>query len=220
MTENPELMLQRCVDGELSAAQRAQFLNEIERRGDWRKLALGFVENQVLAESFRDGPAPVPAARRRSWRRAPGPLTSVAAALCIGILSGFLAHAWNRSLRGPGAGPMVAQSSAPTDQSDREPRTAMAPAPPLHATPMMNVNLFGLREGQSQPMNIPVYTSEQWRSMPELEQSFVLTDEMRRELEAQGFIVEKERRWYRAPLKDGREILVPTEKVKLRYAVQ
>jgi hypothetical protein len=71
-----------------------------------------------------------------------------------------------------------------------------------------------------EPVTVPVYSPEQWGSLPEARTPIVIPDEVQRQLREQGYELDHQRQWFRAPLNDGREILVPTETVRVRSNVQ
>ena len=48
----------------------------------------------------------------------------------------------------------------------------------------------------------------------------MVPEEIQKLLDEQGLTLERQRSWYRARLKDGREVLVPTETVRVRPSVQ
>ena len=94
--------IQLLADGQLSHDQRSRFLDSIsDDPGQWRELALAFVENQVLNEALHENAqvnrihrsqkadivnmqqADASPARRMSW-------LAVAASLAVGLLTGFL----------------------------------------------------------------------------------------------------------------------------------
>ena len=81
--------------------------------------------------------------------------------------------------------------------------------------PMLNVNLASMIEGVEDPVALPVYSPEQWQSDPQLRSMSSIPDELIRQLESQGYQVDRRRQWHRAPLGDGRQILVPSETVRV-----
>lgn len=225
-----EILIQKCVDGELTAQERSELLSKLEARGalnDWRTLALSFVENQVLGQAFRAVDSVPPRVRaavietpRRTRARWLGQLTSVAAALCLGMLSGVGAHFWlNRGdAPAPSQAPLLVrgEQAAPPNAVSAGGLTQQPSSP----VPVMNVRLTGLGNSSTEPMSVPVYSPEQWQTLPQAYRSTGLPDDVRRFLESQGMAVDREQQWYRAPLQDGREILVPMETVRVRQAVQ
>lgn len=119
-----EMLMQRCVDGELTTEQRRQLLEQLQQDpAAWKELACLFMEDQLFAkavseESYQVGlaaqsnvqpslPATVPAAKSDvRWRRwFAHPVTSVALCLCVAFLSGML-------LRDNGGSPMAASNAS------------------------------------------------------------------------------------------------------------
>jgi hypothetical protein len=229
-----ELLIQRCVDGELSDVERAELLQKLDATGSteaWRTLALSFVEGQILAGSFPDpvgnfspeGERSSNPARRVAWyRRQIHPLVSVAAALCVGFITGIIGHV---EQEGPtsnisNASARVAASPAGARTIAVSPVAARNPSRAGQPVPVMNVNLTGMGKQAHEPVTVPVYSPEQWGSLPEARTPIVIPDEVQRQLREQGYELDHQRQWFRAPLNDGREILVPTETVRVRSNVQ
>ncbi|SFJ62948.1 anti-sigma factor [Planctomicrobium piriforme] len=244
-----ELLLQKCVDGELTEAERTALLKELHSSGSldrWRTLALSFVENQVLAKAFEPAPQeialPTPARAQPlpMWRRQIRPWVSVAASLMVGTMMGIGAHFVLKTDSNPNAPGGLAATSSPTSspipRPNNEPirsnlvRNSNAPSASLvnprvgsggsSVTPVMNVNLGGSAGSGNQPMSVPVYSPEQWQSIPQSGTLTAIPEDVQRMLEAEGYTLDRERQWYRAPLEDGREILVPAETVRVRRTVQ
>lgn len=54
--ESPELLIQRCVDGELTPAEQVELIRRLEHSRDlaaWRELAIGFLEYRILCQQFQ-----------------------------------------------------------------------------------------------------------------------------------------------------------------------
>lgn len=253
-----QLLRQRCIDGELPPAERCSYLSSLRDVDQWRDLALGFVEQQLFCSALKDAlgcsaesaadhkarsAVSVPAERPQSGESRPRTIgattlarssntrqfaASVAAALCVGILSGLGVH-W--SLRGGGGGSSSGQPLAGIETAESSglggvtpffgpaPASTAGQASPV--TPSV-VNLVGLGHPDQGPVSVPVYRSDSWQGARGWTPApgAAMNEELQRQLEAQGILVDRQQQWYRATMPDGREVLVPTETVKLRYAVQ
>ncbi|WP_437224570.1 hypothetical protein SH661x_003687 [Planctomicrobium sp. SH661] len=237
-----ELMLQRCVDGELSDHERTELLKRLHEQGsaeNWKTLALTFVEHQVFSRVFADDAASgemlsfqlarpvtpgqeiVPATNVPWLHRRVRPWFSVAASLLVGMMVGVAGHFWMSADEVDGN---IAETDVPSQMqtlpemlSIGSPGTGVRTA---SRTPIMNVRLTGLGSREAEPVSVPVYSPEQWQAIQHLHQPAPLPEDIRQMLEAQGMTVDHERQWYRAPLSDGREILVPTETMRVRHSIQ
>jgi hypothetical protein len=231
-----DLTIQRCVDGELSDAQRAELLQRLHsanRVEHWRTLALSFIENQVLGLSFREAELPH-ALPQSAHNEAPEPWyrrrmsipTSLAAALTVGVLSGLLGH---YSLQRSGAvpdnppgGQMIAQAVPAPAMSSPAELAAMrnVGSPRSNApTPMMNVHLTGLGNSR-EPVSVPVYSPEQYPALPLSQSGSLVPEAVRRQLESEGLKLNGQQQWYHVRLPDGRDVYFPTETVQVHPAVQ
>lgn len=104
-----ELLMQRCVDGELTNEQRRQLLEQLEQQpAAWQELACLYMEDQLFAKAVGQDvtqkhlisktgaplavqsvtPAATSNVRWRHWFA--HPVTSVALCLCVAFLSGML----------------------------------------------------------------------------------------------------------------------------------
>lgn len=242
-----ELTLQRCVDGELSDHEQAEFLSQLHRQDSlesWKTLALSLVEHQVFAKIFaedRDNEkllsfqlarpsASTPALQQTvsptHWMHRPvRPWFSIAASLLVGMIVGVGGHflmktSSDADLRVattiPDEMPQVAASMLP------ETMTTLPASTVQTHRPVMNVHLTGMGTPSAQPVSVPVYSPEQWESLQQGRnfQTSELPKELHQMLESQGMQVDHQHHWYRARLNDGREILVPTETMRVHHAIQ
>lgn len=124
-----ELLMQRCVDGELTSDQRRKLLEQLEQQPEtWKELACLYMEEQLFAKAVNDdlqqvrsvtqGSSPIkmaavasPAVSDGRWKRwFAHPVTSVALCLCVAFLSGML-------LRDNSGSAMTASSSIQSSDS-------------------------------------------------------------------------------------------------------
>lgn len=243
-----EITLQRCVDGELSDQERAELLKQLHHQGSlesWKTLALSFVEHQVFSKVFAEETGheelksfqlarPIPMERLPEQTPVQPPLLhrrvrpwfSVAASLLVGMIVGVGGHfmmksssdqdlmlAKNDMVSVPGITSQESSSPLPEHPGNE----ALRPG-----RPVMNVHLTGLGSSGARPVSVPVYSPEQWQTLQQsgASQTAELPREVRQMLESQGMQVDHQRHWYRARLNDGREILVPTETMRVHHAIQ
>lgn len=223
------IQIQRCVDGELDAARQSALLRTLEEtagRDGWRRLALAFIENQVL-ESALASPeerqhTPAPVARRIPIMEKGFRWPLVAAVWLCGIaLGGFGTVA----LRPSGDAAVVTVSPGPSDKSPA-PVYVLDSSLPTHdgaaqrsSDPVMNLMLVGLGGEDGEPISVPVYLPEQLADQPQ-QKDFSSIGAWQTYLESQGYAVDRHREYLRVPLDDGRQIIVPSESVRVKYAVQ
>lgn len=223
-----ELDIQRLVDGELSPAARTQLLDRLESENgaeSWRTVALGFLEHQQLRVSLPDDTRaePAPAVQRQpSWTlRMARQTAMLAASALLGVSVVLVSHNW---LRGPaGANVAGVASVDPTGnpnsgggEASAPPRTETRVARPV---PVMNVNLGGAPSGDGPSVSVPVYTPEDWPAAHGAHSESGLSPELQRQLESQGYRIERHPEWYSAPLDDGGQVLIPAERLRIHPEV-
>ena len=94
MMNDSSKTIQLLIDGELDDNGRSELISWLDRENPqaWRDVSLGFIENQILSGAFRSL-APATAAVKPSPAPAYGKWTAgMAAALLIGIGTGWLLH--------------------------------------------------------------------------------------------------------------------------------
>lgn len=235
-TSLDELTLQKCVDGELSNAERAKLLttlNESRSVDHWRTLALTFIENQVLAKAFEMPgessvqPANSTPASKSVWHRQVRPSFAVAASLLMGMTVGIGGHFWLRS--DDSAGQQLASttpdsvnsagaaeiSAASTSKLPTKSVQAPSIGGPGSTVPVMNVNL-GRGSSSGGRISVPVYSPEQLQTLPHVGQLTNIPEDVQQMLEKEGYILDRDYHWCRTRLEDGREVLVPAEFVRVR----
>ncbi len=96
MTERNEILIQRCVDNELTAEQRRELLDQLDSTPDgWKYLACSFLENQLFADaaieesrSVKQQTQSIVSAPSQHWFNRP--LTSLVLSVCVAFLVGLL----------------------------------------------------------------------------------------------------------------------------------
>jgi len=200
--------LDRLVDGEMSLAEQRAMLSRLEHESDgWRRLALAFLEGQVLAQVcpglLTDGPAwsaskPATVAlprARRAWRETLIAVSAVAAAFLLGVWS---QHGGESKQPTQSA----AKNKSPAVQEMFKPRVDR-----------MSV-IFPEGSGQwSAPVMLPVVDGSDARVQPWLKEESVLPVAVRNALREAGRHVSEQRQWMEVDLEDGRRGYVPVSEL-------
>lgn len=238
--ENEEQWLDRCVDGELSAAEQSALLRRLDETPEgWRKLALAFLEHQAWARGCMTAPLPpaiadapaalltepamlpaVPSVWNRWW-----PTIAVA-----GFLLGITLRPWL---------PLGAQSTSRPDRS-RATLGSLFPGPPRESEPGPTHQLAASDTTAETTERLPRTVVKNLRvgvptkdglyevSYPVLDATADPKEEPRELLPAPvierlrtlGYAVEQQRHLYTTPLQDGRSLLVPVDTVHVRVDTQ
>lgn len=226
----PAEQLDRLVDGELSDIQRREVLLALESEADgWRRLALAFVESQVLHQDLLHGgeessvkpqlflpQAPTFAFAGVPWR------AHAALAVCALLLFGL--GRWSTQ-----SSPETARIARPVDAT---PRTYDASIPgqvltgaeqelvadannPLTSTEQttMRLELDDHQGGPVQVIDVPVV--EQASVSPEdlLNAPSAISEEIQRVLQKSGRRIHEQRQLYEVRFRDGRRGIVPISDV-------
>jgi hypothetical protein len=187
-------LIDRLVDGELSADERRTVLARLDAEPDgWRRCALAFLEGQswrealgLLAAGSRE---PMTGTGRGGirWRNLPRvrTLAAVAAGLLAAFALGWVARG------GPSSGtppaPLASAGTPALPQVPDVPRPSTADAP-THPAPGV---------GTPAPASLPEPLVRAWAR--------------------RGFQVERSQRLVSMELKDGRRLPIPVDEVRLRY---
>ena len=103
LTNRDEILIQRCVDGELDHGERRELLSRMDQLPEgWKTLACTFMEEQLFADAANESlqtsapspaasrqPSATTAARKQSWFASP--ITTLVLSLCVAFLGGLLA---------------------------------------------------------------------------------------------------------------------------------
>jgi hypothetical protein len=217
-----ELELQRCVDGELPALERRNFLERVETTpAGWKTLALAFLENQdfdAAGVEFRQSAPASPATlasntptiprRTPVWAvRSLGLAASVAVAFWIGRQGGQPASHDSADENGS----IASQTYAPEQSLANGQRGVMKPAATLE---------FPISGEGNEALTIPVYDRQTLANEgPEIP---LWPDFSRKNSLSQppGYRLTSERNLISIPLETGETVYVPVEVSGVRYAVQ
>lgn len=243
--EELELFIQRCVDGELSEEQHhdlIRHLDNLQTHSGWRLLAIAFMEEQIFACVFRDQPQPTSRLAdteklehhqpqlqtskpdKRDSLRYSGLMVTTALGLLLGL-------SFNGIQFAPREGQVaVEEMSAIPTSSDTETqpvRNSQAFSETLlpsqtSRTPQNRAQTPIRVVNESYPYpNDLILPGMESLEVPATEMFYdepMLPPEVRRHLESLGYAIERRARAYRVPLENGREVIVPSETIRVRYA--
>ncbi len=122
MNEADDILIQRCIDNELSASERRELLSKLDAMpGGWKSLACGFVEDQLFAVAATGDSAPVgtsagaikPMPQKGHWFN--HTLTSLVLSVCVAFLAGILIRG---GLNSNDSSLPVVQSDSPVSPSN------------------------------------------------------------------------------------------------------
>ncbi|MEO1979865.1 MAG: hypothetical protein ABGZ24_05065 [Fuerstiella sp.] len=221
MTDHDELLLQRCVDGEISANQRAELIQRLDANPDgWKVLACSFMEDQLVASGIahsvthEHAVSPVPQLLQKKekphWFH--HPLMSVTLSVCVAFLGGVLISREMSSGVDPQHANAVASPSNQTSESGEGGVSASLVA----AQPDYHMRLEA--DGETS-RDLPVYddttrfVSEFERYLQQVRQS--LRDDAQ-VLDSPGSRIQ----WIQLRLDDGRTIMIPFEETPIAPRLQ
>ena len=238
---DPEV-LDRLVDGELPETERRRLLGRLDRvPGGWRACAVAFLEAQCWREGMRSlaatshtatehAPPEPPAARTPSrpvvlqWlRRYGGTLLAMAASFLLAmVVVDHLRESWRADrVPGPREG-AVAKLTPPahTPPAEIEPLDAaipgLEPADRDAGSPgwrLVTLGVPGEAGGRGRSIDLPAFEADQ------LDESLLnagpqgIPKEMRDALQRLGYEVRQQRQLLPMPLRDGRRLVVPVDRV-------
>lgn len=194
-----ELNLQRCVDGELNEVLQSKLIKELDdapHQDGWRELALQFMEQQVLRDVFGN--------RQR--------------------MPEFQSSSKNLDSEIRGASPSMPSRSFSTIIST-------AAAAVLGLLLGANFNREAIQQNQAQvvsrqvidqnveespPREAPTFDIYEIPSDEMFYQEIVMPADLRQQIENAGYVIERKSHRLRVPTENGREIIVPSETIRIR----
>lgn len=209
--------LDRLAGGDLPESERAVLLAWLdEDAARWRACGLAFLEAQMWQEAAAVGPSatapvaivqqPVAETTRSTSRSAGRRVSSLAltAAVALAFLLGVCLARWLPTAAGPT--PQIAEQPS-TEPPIQPPVTT---AKPVIATVPVKTNL-----DTQGPLLLQLPVSSE--PGQDLAVSSTISAYERQQWERRGFEVLEELRYLPATLPDGRQIMVPVNKVQLKY---
>ncbi len=199
-----ETLVDRMVAGSLAPADLRKAVALLDQTPDgWKRLALGFLEEQAIGDALR-ADATAPRAPRRRLR----PL-ALASAAAVAFALGWI----GRELRPTGTRPpaLVAAQPQLPPQIETVAR-AQTPAPVVFDPPAANPD---------SPALVPtVITATQLEAVERYlaTQPSGIPERARYLLERDGYKIAEEREFVSQVLPDGRVIVAPVDRVQIQYA--
>jgi hypothetical protein len=227
-------LIDRMVDGELDRRAQTELLARLdERPGDWRRLALAFVEAQTLGTELRGmlkdaksapvhvAPAAVPnetvhTVATHSVGAAPwSQLLSLAATLFVAVGIGFGAgRVWNRPQSDPSTGTTLPVGTLPVNTSETGDDIS-----PTYSTldQLAPQGTMTVQTADGSPVELPVYAASYGAERMLSGEESSVPPEVIRALRSRGHEVSQQRRYWPVELSDGRQIIVPVDQVDVQY---
>lgn len=221
-----DALIDRLVDGELEESERRTLLEQLDAQPEgWRRCALAFLEAQAWTRAFHS--TAEPAVISRSSVPTPGPGTSAddsrpwggphptrdrlrsVGPLAAGVILAF-AVGWFTGTASQRS------TSTPTDLVVEGRSQSASPRTPP-ASSSRSDDPEARVQNDLEPRRIPVaqsvLTGSPWTAVS----APVLPDQVRRQLERQGYRVEQRSGLVPLELSDGQRFGVPVDEVELRY---
>jgi hypothetical protein len=236
---NTDIDFDRLVDGELSEEERRRLLTSLDKEpGGWRRCALAFLEAQCWNDSFAgwadkikadatkqpESPAAQPTAayakKRSPWAGHLGTVLSVAASFFVALWIGSAFHDWNAQPRQGfvqktpiGVDAVVNNANNVNNVNNVR---AVTPAQPAEAKPWQLVTVSPSNEQNNRAINVPArerqQLDEQWRNTPT-----AIPGDVMEALARTGRQVQQRRELVPVNLQDGRQMVMPVDKVDVHY---
>ncbi|MFO0919609.1 MAG: hypothetical protein U0872_15025 [Planctomycetaceae bacterium] len=233
MMTDDEKQWARLIDGELSCSEQRAFLAALDDSSNgWKRLALGLLEADAFRRELREAlpngpfspagekvvarpdeggmrgrtlaagfpPHPNPLPREGGKGTGKSAIGQLALACAIGLMCLGLGMAIEHT-RQPVA--VVTEPAAPVAT------TFPTDAAPIHQTLKL---VFADGPAGAQSVEVPVIEAPEFEAAKLLRQS-ALPDELRRKLEAQGYVIHEERTYVPVSLANGRQGIAPVSDV-------
>ena len=237
MNTELEILVQRCVDYEMSAGDRTALMERLERApAGWRMLALAFVESQGVAaacapRSLAVGEvngaaisAPSACAPRQGLNRVR--LWPIVAALLLGAGLGWIISNTGFSAREgvmltgredqQQAPSTIAENTADAESADVVADTNIVRVQNAALEPVMSVEIPTGYEG-ADPIRLPVYAAEEL-SLNDWRPDAPMPSEVVQALRAAGYRVDESQSVYSIPDGRGGVIALPVNSVRVSFA--
>lgn len=216
-----QAQIDRLVGGDLPEAERRNLLAWLDEDASrWRACAVAFLETQMWESAATSGPAePQPVAELQPHHLAPSPssrrpegsrisILALTAAVAVAFLGGLVLARW-----------LPSAASRPelqfVEQPAQAPPGAPQPAPPKDQTLIATVPVRTNLDARL-PFMLQVPVSTNGGETVAAENSS-LSEYERMQWEKRGFEVIEEQRYLPARLPDGRPVVVPVNKVQLKF---
>jgi hypothetical protein len=218
---NEDILLDRLVDGELTADERRELLQSFDQRPEgWRRCALAFLEAQSWREELGQVARGSAAATRETKSLVPSVGVSrksmwTTGAMWLAMAAGLLvAFGLGTMRREPGQ--MVANNSGVSaDQVASTPATSNAPAQ-SKSKQGDAVTLFVRDEGgRMNPVRVPLVDASTLDKELGVQFKTGVPDDVRSQLKSDGYAVQTKRQYAPLWLENGRPMILPVEDTKI-----
>jgi hypothetical protein len=221
------LELQRLVDGQVSHAQRAQWLQDLAPQDpQWRTLSLLLLEDQALAKEISGSPmtkilAPVPVAstdapsdksnrlsnrlsksNSKDWKHLWSTLLACSALFIIGLYSGYLGR-YLTTNPNPVSTQPVTNSIAESNQS-------------LKSLPYDSPLRVRVESPSGMPIEIPLVDAREIDPQWIIANNSLEIAKLNQQLKRRGYEMDAKPKIYSGALQDGRRFVVPVHDVSLK----
>jgi anti-sigma factor RsiW len=216
-----DILFDRLVDGELSAAERRRLLASLDDQpGGWRRCALAFLEAQrwseVLGEFVRD-PVPAQAADEKVSVTpvSPAHFERRREVVWLAVAAGLLA-AFTLGLTWRGGAPIAGNAPVPSGDTVAE----VIPPPASHspdAAGATDALTLWVRDeaGKARPLRVPLVDARTLDQQLGMEFQTGMPADVRSQLQDRGFDVRSKRRYAPLWLENGRPMIVPVEDTRI-----
>lgn len=213
------LRMQRCIDGELPEADERALLKELESSGQWRDLALGFLEDRVWQRAYRKPVATQPPLPQVKPTSTSGPrMRQALLAIAVGMTWGVAFGAGRFSVV-PGNMPVAQKSprgGAPSAAPEARPGNPNSVR--SSSQPLMYVSFKTPGDSDDAAVRVPVFDARQapanWNSWQEP----ALTREDVQRLRRQGYDVQSRKDYITWEPNEGGAVVFPVESVRVQPA--
>jgi hypothetical protein len=222
---DPEHVLDRLVDGELSPHQRRELLAGLDDEpGGWRRCALAFLEAQswrwqmsrVAAEPIVAQLKAHRARERTSKRRYWGVLVAAAAS----VMAAFAAGTRFPTVNATREAPPLARIESPQAVGAESPAKQLvqgtdAPRAAERQSPWQTLTLTPADGSSTDPIRLRVVEPDSDQASA-ARQEWAVSGQLLGRFEQEGFQVDRRQGLLPIELSDGRRVLVPVEEVDIR----
>lgn len=207
-----DIVFDRMVDGELSAAERRTLLESLDARPDgWRRCALAFLEAQSWADDLRQFVRePAVSVRRVDMDRRAVKNGIAWLAIAASLLVAFTLVLMQRDESSEDGLPIASAPAANESIADIGPSS-------VEQSNADDSLTFWVRDEIGQPRSLRVPLLDAGTLDPELGVEFQtgLPADMRAQLRDRGYDVQSKRRYAPLWLEDGRRMIFPVEDTKI-----
>ncbi len=176
-SDRNEILIQRCVDNELSAAERRELIQQLDGSdGGWKNLACSFMEEQMFSSAIREesvasaslqrpavmNSSTVKMAEKPHWFN--HPVTSLALSACVAFLGGVLISRGMQQTVEPGvvdrgafgdSGMLAAGDNVISNAQSSSPEGSRNPLPSGGAAASADLVSDGVYRARVEPYGMP-----------------------------------------------------------------